>query len=583
MKNREIAQIFSNIADLMEIKDENPFKIRAYRKAALNLEALSEDIESMVKEERLTSIPGVGKDLAEKIKEYLTTGRVATYEELKKQVPSELLELMKVPGLGPKKVKLLYQRMNVTSIDALEKLAKEGKLRNLPGMGSKSEENILKGIALVKKGRERIPLGIALPLAEQIIEELKKSGAVKQISAAGSLRRKKETIRDIDILVTSDSPKKVMDRFTALSLVKEVLVKGPTKSSIRTEDDIQVDLRVVEPDSFGAALQYFTGSKNHNIHLRTLAQKKGLKINEYGVFREKDNKKIAGKTERDVYQIFEMPWIPPEIREDRGEIEAALEKRLPKLVAEDEIKGDLHVHSNWSDGGHSLEEIIEFVRKRGYQYVAITDHSKSLGVARGLDEKRIVKQIKELERIEKKYDDFRILKGIEVDIRADGTLDLDPAVLEKLDIVIGAIHTGFKQGKEQLTKRLIKAMETGLIDFISHPTSRLMGERDSYELDWEKILKVAKKTGTGFEINAYYLRLDLDDINSRRVKEEGIMIEIGTDAHFHDQLDMMRYGLAVARRAWLEAGDLLNTYDYDELIKYLKSRKRKGAKYVLYL
>jgi DNA polymerase (family 10) len=578
MKNREIAKIFNDIADLMEIKDENPFKIRAYRKAALNLEALSQDLDILIRENHLTSIPGVGKDLADKIKEYISSGKINTLEELKKEVPKELLDLIKIPGLGPRKVKLLYKEMGISSVEKLEKFAKEGKLKGLPGMGEKTEENILKGIELVKKGKERIPLGIALPLAESIIEELNKINGVKKISYAGSVRRKRETIGDIDILVTSTSSNKVMDKFISFPIVKEILVKGPTKSSIRTKDDIQIDLRVVEPDSFGAALQYFTGSKNHNIHLRTIAQKKGLKINEYGVFRERTNKKIAGRTEEEVYKVFKMEWIPPEIREDRGEIEVALMGKIPKLIEEKDIKGDLHVHSNWSDGGHPLEEIIEFAHKRGYQYMAITDHSKSLGIARGLDEKRVLKQIKEIEKIEKKYNDFRILKGIEVDIKKDGSLDLDLDILKKLDIVIGAIHTGFKQGKKQLTDRLIKAMETGLVDFISHPTSRLIGERDGYELDWERLLKVAKKTNTGFEINAYYLRLDLDDVNSRMVKEEGLMLEIGTDAHFQDQLDMIKYGVAVARRAWLKKGDVLNTFEYKDLVKYLKNRRRKLRK-----
>lgn len=577
MKNREIAQIFNDIADLLEIKDDNPFKIRAYRRAAMNLEALTQDLDALVAEDKLNQIPGIGKDLAEKIKEYYHTGKIQTYEDLKKEVPQALLEMMKIPGVGPKTVKLLYEKLNVKSIDELEKLARDGKLRGLPGIQQKTEENIIKGIELLKKGRERMPLGIALPLAEAIIEELKKVGTIKQISYAGSVRRMKETVKDIDILITTREPLKIMEKFVNLPNVEKVLAKGHTKSSILTKEGIQVDLRVVEPESFGAALQYFTGSKNHNIHLRTIAQKQGLKINEYGVFEEKTDKKIAGKTEEEIYKLFGMDWIPPELREDRGEIEAAMEKRLPKLVRLEDIKGDLQVHTNWSDGGHPLEEMIKFLAARGYEYSAITDHSKSLGVARGLDEKRLVAQMEEIEKLQKKYDGFKILTGIEVDIRSDGTLDLDEDVLRKVDVVVGSIHTGFKQGKEKLTARLEKAIKTGLIDFIAHPTSRLMGERDGYELDWDKIFKLAKKYDTGFEINAYYLRLDLNDILARRAKEMGLFLTINTDAHFQDQLDMIKYGVAVARRAWLEKKDILNCWPYKDLIKFLKNRKKKRS------
>lgn len=576
MKNRQIAQIFNNIADLLEIKNDNPFKIRAYRKAALNLEALSQDLDTLLIEDKLTQIPGIGKDLAEKIKEYYNQGKIKTYEDLKKEVPQALLEMMKIPGLGPKTVKMLYQELKVSSIEELEKLARQGKLRGLPGLREKSEENILKGIELLKRGRERFPLGIALPLAEGIIEELKKVKGLEKINYAGSVRRKKETVKDIDILVTSKESNKIMDRFTSLANVEKVLAKGATKSSILTEQGIQVDLRVVEPDSFGSALQYFTGSKNHNIHLRTEALKRGLKINEYGVFKEKGNKKIAGASEEGLYEVFGMEWIPPEIREDMGEIEAAFEKKLPQLVTLEDIKGDLQLHTNWSDGGDSLDEMIEFTRGRGYHYIAITDHSKSLGIARGLDEKRLLKQIEEIKNIQKKYKDFYILTGVEVDIRSDGSLDLEPEVLKKVDIVVGAIHTGFKQGKEKITQRMEKAIKSGLIDFIAHPTGRLMGERDGYELDWDKLFKLANKFNVAFEINSYFLRLDLNDINTKRAKEEGVLIAINTDAHFQDQLDMIKYGVDVARRAWLEKKNILNTWEYEDLMKFL--RKRKGVR-----
>jgi len=578
MKNREIARIFNNIADLLEIKDDNPFKIRAYRRAAMNLEALTQDLDTLVKEDKLNQIPGIGKDLAEKIKEYYKTGKIQSYEGLKKEVPSALLEMMKIPGVGPKTVKLLYEKLNVKSVEELEKLAKAGKLKGLPGIQSKTEENIIKGIELLKKGRERMPLGIALPIAESIIHALKEVKEIEKISYAGSVRRMKETVKDIDILVTTKgNPLKIMEKFVSLPNVDKVLAKGHTKSSILTTEGIQVDLRVVEPDCFGAALQYFTGSKNHNIHLRTIAQKQELKINEYGVFEEKTDKKIAGRTEEEIYRLFKMDWIPPELREDRGEIEAAMEKRLPKLVELKDIKGDLQVHTDWSDGGHSLEEMVKFLAIRGYEYCAITDHSKSLGVARGLDENRLLTQIEEIYKLQKKYPDFKILTGIEVDIRSDGSLDLDEEILRKVDVVVGSIHTGFKQGKDKLTSRLEKAIKTGLVDFIAHPTGRLMGERDGYELDWDRIFKLAKKYDTGFEINAYYLRLDLNDILARRAKEMGLFLTVNTDAHFQDQLDMIKYGVAVARRAWLEKKDIINCWPYKELLKFLRNRKKKRS------
>jgi len=571
MKNFQIAKIFNQYADLLEIKEDNPFKIRAYRKAAQNLESLTEDIEKIAQEDRLQEIHGIGKDLAEKIKEFLNTGKISSFEELRQTVPEGVMKMLEIPGVGPKTAKMLYEKAGIKSIEELEKLAREHKLSGLPGLKDKTEENILKGIELLKKGKERMLLGTALPLAESIISGLKDLKEVKRITYAGSLRRMKETIRDIDILITSTHPEKVMDRFVKLPQVKEVLAKGPTKSSILTYEGIQVDLRVVEPESFGSCLLYFTGSKQHNIHLRSLAQKMGLKVSEYGVFEEKTNKNLAkNKEEAEIYKILGLSYIPPELREDLGEIEAAEEGKLPDLVELEEIKGDLHVHSKWSDGAYSLEEIAEEGMRRGYEYIAITDHSQSLGIARGLNEERLLKQIEEIRRLNQKFKNFRLLAGIEVDIRKDGSLDLDKKVLEKLDIVIGALHTGFKQSKEELTKRVIKAMETGLITIFAHPSGRLLGEREAYELDYEEIFKMAKKKNIYLEINAYPQRLDLTDINCRAAKNFGIVMSIGTDAHTLNQLDYLRFGVAVARRGWLEKKDILNTFSLKELLKKLK-------------
>ena len=567
MKNLEVADIFNKIADILELKGANPFRIRAYQRAAQNIQDLSEDIEEISKREELEKLPGIGKDLALKIKEIIEAGGLNHYEELKSEMPAGLLELLSVPGLGPKTIKLLYENLKIDSIGQLEKMAQGHKLQGLPGLQAKTEENILRGIELIRQRKERMPLGLALPLAEEIINSLKKMAQVKRISPAGSLRRKKETIGDIDILVTSGEPEPVMDLFTRLPYAEKILAHGRTKSSIITREGIQVDLRVVNPDSFGAALCYFTGSKAHNIHIRDMAKSKGLKINEYGVFREKSGRNLAGKEEEDVYKTINLSLIPPELREDRGEIETALEGRLPRLIELGQIKGDLHVHSKWSDGYHSIEELARAAQDRGYEYIAVADHSKSLTVAGGLTEEELLKKIEEIRKLNKKLKNFRILAGAEVDIRSDGSLDYGDDILRRLDIVIAAIHTGFKQSKEILTGRIVKAMQNSLVHIIAHPTGRLMGVRDAYELDMEEILKTARETNTALEINAYPERLDLDDINSRRAKEAGVKLAISTDAHHLVQLNTMSLGVSVARRAWLEKKDVLNTIPLEKLLR----------------
>ncbi|MBI5050473.1 MAG: DNA polymerase/3'-5' exonuclease PolX [Nitrospirae bacterium] len=569
MKNPEIARIFNEIADILEIKGENLFRIRAYRRAAQNIDGFSKDV-AETPEKELTEIPGIGHDLAGKIIEYVNTGHLEFYEDLKKEVPSGLVEILSVPGLGPKTAKLLFEKLKIKDINALERLAKEGKLKGLPGIQAKTEENILKGIEMVKRRSERLPLGRVLPLAEEILRKLKETAPVKELCVAGSLRRWKDTIKDIDILATSRDAKKVMGVFVHLPQVKDVLAQGPTKSSIVTHEGIQVDLRVVEEDSFGAALAYFTGSKNHNIRLRELAIKKGLKINEYGIFKTATGEKIGGRNEEDVYKILGLPFIEPEIREDNGEIEAAVSGKLPELVTIKDIKGDLHVHTKWSDGSHSFEELIAAAKKKGYGYIAITDHSKGLGVARGMSIEQLMKQNKEIKAINKTLKNFKLLSGTEVDIRSDGTLDYPDDVLSGLDIVIASIHSGFRQGREQLTKRLVSAMENPYVSVIAHPTGRLIGERDAYEVDMEKFLKTAKETGTAIEINAYPLRLDLSDIYAKKAKEMGIPIVINTDTHLILQFDYMAYGVGIARRGWLESKDVLNTYDYAVLLTHLK-------------
>jgi len=569
MKNQEIAKIFNDIADLLEIKGENPFRIRAYRRAAQNVEGLTKDV-AETPQEGLMKVPGIGKDLAGKIEEYVRTGRLQFYEDLKREVPGGLSQLLSVPSLGPKTAKRLFEKLDIRDIDSLEKLAREHKLCGLSGIKEKTEENILKGIEMLRRGKERQPLGKVFPLANDILEHLRKKAPIKKLSVAGSIRRWKDTIKDIDILATSENPKEVMKAFVHLPHVKEILMQGPTKSSVILHEGLQVDLRVVEEDSFGAALAYFTGSKAHNIRLREMAVRLGLKINEYGIFRERDEKKLGGREEEDVYRILGLPYIPPEMREDTGEVEAALSGRLPKLVELKDIKGDFHVHSKWSDGSHDFGQLVEEARKRGYEYIAITDHSKGLGIARGLTEERLMEEKKRIDALNKRLKGFRLLSGIEVDVRSDGQLDLPDGILKKLDVVIASIHSGFKQNREQITKRLVSAMKNHYVSIIAHPTGRLIGERDSYDVDINEFLKMAKETGKAIEINAYPLRLDLNDVHARMAKEMGIPLVIGTDTHVINHFDYMAYGVSIARRGWLEKRDILNTLSYNTLKKILK-------------
>ncbi len=573
MKNQEIARAFSEIADLLELKGENPFRIRAYRKAAQNIESLSREIEKL-SEDELTAIPGIGKDLAGKIQEYLSRGSMEALESLRQEVPDGLTEIMSVPGVGPKTARLLFERLHVQDIEGLEALAREGRLQGLPGIKKKTEENILRGIEMLKRGRERQPLGKVLPVAEDMIERLKGVAGIGKLCLAGSLRRWKETIKDIDILATSSEPAEVMNAFVSLPGVEEVLLKGPTKSSIVTAGGIQVDLRVVEEDSFGAALQYFTGSKAHNIRIREMALRQGLKVNEYGVFRESDGRKLGGRKEEDVYRLVGLPLIPPELREDTGEIEAAVEGRLPRLVSSSDIKGDLHVHSRWSDGSHSIEELVTAAREMGYSYIAVTDHSKGLGIAGGLSAEALLRQKREIDALNRKLRGFRVFSGVEVDIRSDCTLDLPDEVLGRLDFVIASIHSGFRQSAAQITKRLLSAMRNPCVRVIAHPTGRIIGERDAYEIDVKEFLRTAKETATVLEINAYPMRLDMPDRLAREAKRLGIAMAVSTDAHLTSQLEYMRYGVATARRAWLGPEDLINTRSLKDFERFL-SRKQQ--------
>jgi DNA polymerase (family X) len=573
MRNLEIANLFNEIADFLEVKDENPFRIRAYRRVAQALEGLSEDIAAIAERGSLLDVPGIGKDLAGKIQEYLANGRVEYLEGLRREIPAGVIDLMGIHGVGPKTAKLLYDQVGVDSVEKLEALARAHKLAGLPGIKAKTEENILKGIAVWQSGRERTPLGTALVLAEAILAELRKLKAVDQMEPAGSLRRMKETVKDIDILVTSKKPTRVMEVFVGLPNVAEVLAHGETKSSVRLRENIQVDMRVVEPDCFGSALQYFTGSKQHNIRIRELAQRKGLKVSEYGVFNEKTNRRVAGKTEAEVYKAVGLPFIPPELREDGGEIEAALGGRLPALVSVEDIRGDLQMHTTWSDGAHSLAELAEGVRAKGYQYMAVTDHSKSATVAGGMKDEQVLQMVAEVRALNKKMKGLRILAGCEVDIKGDGSLDLPDEILHQLDLVLVSVHSRFKMSREEMTARIVRAVRHPLVHMLGHPTGRLIGERGAYELDMEAVLTAARAAGTAVEINASPSRLDLNDLHARRAKDLGIPIAINTDAHTIGQLDSMRFGVSVARRGWLTPGEVLNTWPEKQLLSWLEQKR----------
>ena len=571
MKNKELPDLFEKMADILEFKGENPFKISAYRKASRIIGDLTEDIEMIAEQGELRSIPGIGEGMAQKILEYLKTGKISKFEEVRKGVSDELIAIMDIPGMGPKTLSMLHKEKGISNLSQLEKALEDGSLMDLFGMGKKKIENIKRGIQLLKQSKGRMNLGVAFPVAKSIVETLRQKTGSNKIEWAGSLRRMKENIGDIDILATGTDKEKIVQAFTHLPEVKEVLASGETKVSVIVEGGTQVDLRVVEEDSYGAALQYFTGSKGHNIHLRGIAKAKGIKINEYGAF--KGEKKIGGKEEKDIYHVLGMDWIEPELREDRGEIEASQKGHLPKLIQESEIKGDLHVHSKWSDGTSSIEEIVKAAQKRGYQYVAICDHSKSLRIAHGLDESRLMKQMEEIDRINEKMRNFQILKGAEVDILSDGKLDLSEKILEKLDLAVAAIHSGFKQDRGKMTKRIIRALESPYIHILAHPSGRLLGARDPYEVEMDELMEAAKKYGKALEINAYFERLDLNDIHCRKAKEMGVRVGIGTDSHHLDQMWMMSLGVAVARRGWLETKDVLNTLSLKEILQWCHQTK----------
>lgn len=572
MRNEEVSELLERMGTLLEIKGELVFKVRSYFKAAENIRYLSEDIDALQKEHRLSEIPGVGKTLEEKISQYLGSGKMAAYEALIKEVPESLLDVVHIPSVGPKKAKLFFEELKVKDVAGLRKAAEEGRLAGLPGIKEKTIANILKGIRIVQEGQERMNLGTATEVAEAFVSALKKMPAVKNISVAGSLRRGCETVRDIDILVSSTSPAKVMDAFVALPQVKNVNVHGETKSSVLTRDNVQVDLRVVADKSFGAALLYFTGSKNFNVKLRQIAIKKGMKVNEYGIFsvKSKTDAALARRTEEDCFKTLGLPYIVPELREDIGESELFSRKKMPRLIEPKDIKGDLHVHSTWSDGRNTIAEMAEAARRRGYRYLAVSDHSPRLRVAGGVSPADLAKKKKEIDKLNARLKDFRILFGTEVEIDTDGNLDYNSTVLSGFDIVIAAVHSGFEQSQERLTRRLVSACRNKYVNIIAHPTGVHIGKRAPYNIDFKEVCRAAADHNVFLEINAFPVRLDLNSANAYFARNHGVRFAVNTDAHHTDHLDFMTFGVTVARRGWLEKEDVLNAWTLSQLMKALR-------------
>lgn len=574
LSNEEIARVLYEIGEYLEMQDE-PFRPRAYEKAAEAVGGLQQEVADIYMKGGLKAveeISGVGKSIGEKIGELLKTGKVKYHQQLKRKTPVDLASLTAIEGLGPKKIKTLYQKLKIKTLDDLEKAAKAGKIAKLEGFGKKSEENILQGIGFVKQSGGRMPLGHVMSIARSISERFRVLKEAERVEVTGSIRRRKETIGDIDVLVISSKPKKIMDTFTAMPEVARVYAKGSTKSSVRLNAGIDVDVRVIPKESYGAARYYFTGSKDHNVAVRKIAIKKGYKLSEYGLLKGK--KQIAGRTEEELFKKLGMDYIPPEMREMTGEIEAAQQHRLPALVGYDDLKGDLQVQTNWTDGADSIEKMAKAAMGAGLDYIVITDHTKRLAMAHGLDEKRIVKQMAEIDKINAKFKrqniKFRILKGSECDILKDGSLDLPDYILAKLDVVGASIHSYFNLSQKEQTQRMKRAMKNPNVDIIFHPTGRLINRRKAYELDMGEIIKIAKKTGTVLEINAFPDRLDLKDEYIRKCVEAKVKMSIDSDAHSVAHFSVLEFGIAQARRGWAEKKDIINAWPVEKMLAMLK-------------
>ncbi len=574
LTNRDIAEVFENIADLLEIKGESVFRVLAYREGAQTIRDLPRDLSAIHAEGKLTELPNIGATLAEKIEELLTTGELNFYTRLTAEIPLSLVEMLRVNGVGPKKAKRFWQELNIITLTDLETAAREGKLRGLSGMGAKSEQKIIDGIEALKRRTDRVSIGVALPLAQNILHDLLKLPQAQRGDIAGSLRRYRPTIGDVDILIVADDAAPIMEAFVTRSDVARVLGHGPTKSSIELLQGLQVDVRVLPAARYGTALSYFTGSKDHNVRLREIALKQGLSLNESAFSNvETDEEVVLCATEEEVYTTLGLPYIPPELREDRGEIEAALAGHLPHLITLADIRGDLHMHTTWSDGGLSIREMAEAARQRGLSHIVITDHSRSLGIANGLSIERLMEQQKAIRQVDAEMGpDFTVLHGTEMEIKSDGTLDYPDEVLAQLDLVIASLHTSLRQPREEITQRLVNAIRNPHVDIIGHPRGQLIPEREPADLDMDAVFAAAREHGTVLEINANPHRLDLDDNHARRAQELGIKLAINTDAHDAGNLELTHYGVATARRGWIQPENVINTWAAGQLLDWLRSR-----------
>jgi DNA polymerase (family 10) len=569
VRNFEIARLFYEMANLLEVRGESVFRIRAYQRGAQTLETLAEDVGVLAERGALTSLPNIGKDLAAKIQEYLATGRMARLDALREGLAPTFLSLLEIRGLGPKTARALFEQLGIESVEQLEEACRTRRIVGVAGVRERTCENILKGIAEWRAGRTRVLLPAARAVARQVADALRAHGGVERLEIAGSLRRMRESVKDVDILVTSTAPARVIETLVSLPSVVEVTGRGETKASVRHQDGLAIDLRVVEPAAFGAALQYFTGSRDHNVRLRQLAIQRGLKLSEYGLFDEATGARVAGATEEEVYGALGLPFIPPELREDTGELEAAREGRLPRLVEPGDLRGDLHDHTDWSDGHHPLDKLVEAAEARGYEYIIVSDHSRSLTIAGGLSVEEVRAQRAKINELQPRHR-IRILAGTECDILEDGRLDFPDEILAELDVVLGAVHSRFKQSRPEMTARIVRALGHPHLDILAHPTGRKIGSREPYDVDMEAVFAAARAHGKAIEINASPERLDMSDVHARRAAELGIPVPINTDTHYLSELDWTELGCAVARRAWIGPAQVLNTRPLEALLAWTR-------------
>lgn len=569
MDNYEVARIFSKTAKMLEFQNESSYKIQAYTRASHQIKKLNIDVNKLYEDDKLDNIPGVGKSISKKIEDLLTTGTFSEYVNIKQEIPIDIEELLDIPGMGPKTLQTLYKRLDVKTVDDLKKSAKTHRIRRLPNMGVRQEKRILNAIKRHEnRGEGLILLDTALKVADEIQSVLESSPYITDTTVVGSVRRRKETVGDINLIAKTDNPEQVIDFFTRMKNVRNILNKEEKRAVVVYKDNIPVDLQIVDDGCFGSIMIHFTGSKDHNTRLQQIASSTDVHLNEFGLTSLKNGNKLDCNTEQDIYQNLGMDYIPPELRENRGEIESALKRTLPELVTADAIKGDLHLHSNWSDGNNSIQEIADEARKLGYEYIAVCDHSKSRANAGGLSENQLLRRMEKIEKINNRYDDFQIFAGTECDIKANASLDYNSNILEKMDIVIAAIHSGLDEDRKTITKRIVKALENEHVDILAHPTGRRLKERAGYDVDMDKVFETVKANNKTLEINGSPSRLDLNDINAKKAKDMGIPLIVNTDAHrIHDMSRNMNYGVNVARRGWLEPVNVVNTLKLEEFRK----------------